>query len=201
MQMRASSSVWSGAPRLLYKHAANFADATHRRGEAEWFVGSICNVSHGRVGRWQLAVFNQQCSQQPSRFIDPPGKKVSMRVVAVILALVCVGHTLAAPAYPFIASITQSGDFSQQNLMMQFDATNVTHVFASENYPYFESTVGSAVDHAKQRWFLYQEGFQVTVFDALSLKLNYTLEVPFVPFFSPLFHSELFWICHATCHM
>ncbi len=103
-----------------------------------------------------------------------------MRVETVLVVWVCMAHALAAPAYPFIASITQSGDFSQQNLMMQFDATNVTDVFASEAYPYYESTVGSAVDHTRQRWFLYQEGFQVTVFDAQTLKLNYSLELPFV---------------------
>ena len=99
-------------------------------------------------------------------------------VTACCFLVMLVGMSSAsaiAPTGPYILSITQSGDFSKQNSILQFDPHNVTNIFAIENFPYYENIIGRAYDSKNKRVFFYSESFEVLVYDAVTMNLTKVL--------------------------
>jgi hypothetical protein len=69
---------------------------------------------------------------------------------------------------PFILSVTASGDDSKQNRIIAFDAHNVSHQFANEEFRYYESALCSSYDKSGARYFVLLEG-AIAVFSTKNL--------------------------------
>lgn len=87
--------------------------------------------------------------------------------------------TFIAPPSPFIFSITQSGDYSKQNVMLQFNPKNVTNIYNQIAFPYFESVIGRAYDAKNHTVYYYLESFQVVGYDVMTMQQTAQLQLPF----------------------
>ena len=112
-------------------------------------------------------------------------------LVALVLFQSQEAFALAAtPTVPFILSVTQSGDFSDQNSILQFDPHNVTNIFGIQGFPYHENIIGRAYDPKNHRVFFYSESFEIIVYDALTMNLTRVLPLTFSSTFATAFHYD-----------
>ena len=127
-------------------------------------------------------------------------------VVIAALALACAAMlcapATAAPPYPFIHSVTQSGDISVPNEMLQFNPQNVSDIYGNVSYPYFEETIGRAYDASRHRIFFYTESFYITVYDAVTMQQTSLISLDMQSQFSVAFHydpvQDRLWLAYPT---
>jgi hypothetical protein len=129
-------------------------------------------------------------------------------VIIAALSLLCAtmlcAPAAAAPPYPFIHSVTQSGDMSVPNEMLQFNPRNVSDIYGNVSYPFFEETIGRAYDASRRRIFFYTESFCISVYDAVSMQQTSRISMDVTSEFSVAFHydpvHDRLWLAYPTAN-